>query len=363
MAHIGASVPRHDAWVYVCCMDSELTARRFFVFLLIVTTLCVVLLIAPIAKPLLLAAVLANVLWRVHRKLAASLRNRPGLAAGLLVFGVVVLLAGPVAALLAFVVNEAEAGVKFITGIAESARASELIEKLPDPFRQGAEDALHRVPQATATAVAAAWSALTATGQLVFNAVLMLIALFFLLIQGDALVLWLDRTLPLRRGQTRELLAEFRNVSYAIVASTVITAAVQAGIALIGYFIARVPHPIFFFALTFFFAVIPGIGASGTCVIAALILLAMGHPYKAIFLAIWGLFVVGLVDNVIRPLLVRGGMQMPGAVVFFALLGGLAAFGGIGLVFGPLLVSLFVTLLRMFKRDFGTDSGSRVGTM
>jgi predicted PurR-regulated permease PerM len=337
-------------------MDSELTARRFFVFLLIISTLCVVLLIAPIAKPLLMAAVLANVLWRVHRKLAAGLHHRPSLAAGLLVFGVVILMVGPLAGLSAFVVNEAEAGVKFVTGIADSTRASEWIERLPEPFRESAQDALERVPRATATAVAAAWAALTATGYLVFNTVLMLIALFFLLIQGDALVHWLDHTLPLRRGQTRELLAEFRNVSYTIVASTVITAAIQSAVALVGYFIAHVPHPVFFCALTFFFAVIPGIGASGVCVVAALILLAMGHPYMATFLAIWGVFVVGLVDNVVKPLLVRGGMQMPGAVVFFALLGGLAAFGGIGLVLGPLLVSLLVTLLRMFKRDFAAPS-------
>jgi predicted PurR-regulated permease PerM len=59
---------------------------------------------------------------------------------------------------------------------------------------------------------------------------------------------------------------------------------------------------------------------------------------------------------VVKPLLVRGSTQMPGAVVFFALLGGLAAFGGIGLVLGPLLVSLLVTLLRMFKRDFAVPS-------
>src|SRR5262249_33687714 len=133
---------------------------------------------------------------------------------------------------------------------------------------------------------------------------------------------------------------------------TIITAAVQSAVAVIGYYIAHVPHPFFFGALTFFTAFMPAVGASAVCVVAALVLLATGHPYAAVFLAIWGLFVVGLVDNVIKPLLVRGGIQMPGSVVFFALIGGLAAFGGIGLVVGPLVVSLFVTLLRMFDRDF-----------
>jgi predicted PurR-regulated permease PerM len=72
----------------------------------------------------------------------------------------------------------------------------------------------------------------------------------------------------------------------------------------------------------------------------------------ALFLAAWGLVVVALVDNVVKPLLIRGGMETHGAIVFFALIGGLAAFGPIGLLIGPLVVSLFLALLRMYHRDF-----------
>ena len=60
----------------------------------------------------------------------------------------------------------------------------------------------------------------------------------------------------------------------------------------------------------------------------------------------WGFLVVGLIDNVVRPLLIKGGVEMHGAVVFFALLGGLAAFGAVGLVAGPLVVAFFVAISR-----------------
>ena len=166
---------------------------------------------------------------------------------------------------------------------------------------------------------------------------------------------WLDHVLPLKRGQTRELLAEFKAVSYSLVVSTIITAAVQAAAALVGFFIARIPHPVFFAMVTFFCAFIPAIGGSAVCMVAAVILLVTGHPYMAVFLSIWGLLVVGLVDNAVKPLLLKGGMHISGAVVFFALIGGLAAFGIIGLLLGPLVVSLFLALLRMYERDFGSN--------
>jgi predicted PurR-regulated permease PerM len=134
--------------------------------------------------------------------------------------------------------------------------------------------------------------------------------------------------------------------------STVVTAAIQAVAALGGYFIARVPHPIFFAGVTFFVAFIPAVGAGAVCLAAALLLYVTGHPYAALFLALWGLLVVGLVDNLAKPLLIKAGMEMRGAIVFFALVGGIGAFGAVGLLVGPLVVALFLALLRMYERDF-----------
>jgi predicted PurR-regulated permease PerM len=80
----------------------------------------------------------------------------------------------------------------------------------------------------------------------------------------------------------------------------------------------------------------------------------------SLFLALWGVVVVGLVDNVIKPLLIKAGMEMRSAVVFFSLIGGLAAFGAIGLIVGPLVVALFLALLRIYRRDFKLQPDGRV---
>jgi predicted PurR-regulated permease PerM len=95
------------------------------------------------------------------------------------------------------------------------------------------------------------------------------------------------------------------------------------------------------------------------CLFAALLLLVTGHPYMAAFLAVWGLVVVGLVDNLVKPLLIKRGLDIHGAIVFFSLIGGLATFGAIGLLLGPLFVALFLALLRMYHRDY-TPGDTRV---
>jgi predicted PurR-regulated permease PerM len=238
-----------------------------------------------------------------------------------------------------------------------------LLERLPNPLDSYASRALERlgdlgqfvqkhVTEQGGRAASAVAAAVMATGSLVFDLAMMLIALFFLLLGGKEFLAWLDSVSPLRPGQTKELVAEFRKVSYAVIVATVATAAVQALVAFVGYLIAKVPHPVFFGTLTFFVALIPAIGAAGVCLFAALILLATGHPYMSLFLAVWGIAVVGLIDNVVKPFLIKGELEMGGAVVFFALIGGIGAFGLVGVLIGPLAVATFLALLRMYRRDF-----------
>jgi predicted PurR-regulated permease PerM len=95
------------------------------------------------------------------------------------------------------------------------------------------------------------------------------------------------------------------------------------------------------------------VGAAIVCLAAAVLLLATGHPVAALVLALWGITVVGLSDNVIKPLLVKRGLHMHGAIVFFSLLGGLAFFGAIGLLLGPLIVAFFLSVVRIYERDYG----------
>lgn len=269
-----------------------------------------------------------------------------------------VLLIGPLIGLSAFVIKEAAAGVKFIQETVRGEGMTGLIERLPGPLDRYANEALARLgdlgqiePQLSAQggkAASAVGTALVATGSLLFQGAMMLIALFFLLVGGDALLSWVDSVSPLRRGQTRELLAEFRKVSAAVIVSTLITAGVQAAAA------HRVPD----------------------CRDAASDLLRCGHvfrrhdsgdrrrqrvpvrragpagnrpPVHGPVPGDLGVAIVGLVDNVVKPYLIKGDVEMEGVVVFFSVIGGIAAFGMAGLLIGPLAVALFLALLRIYS--------------
>jgi predicted PurR-regulated permease PerM len=253
--------------------------------------------------------------------------------------------------------------VRFIQDTVRSQGVAGVVGKLPPPLDGYARAALEslgdlgqlaqkQVLEQGPRAASAVAAALKATGSLVFDLAMMLIALYFLLVRGRDLIAWTESVSPLAPAQTRQLMSEFRKVSYAVIVATVATAAVQAAVAWVGYLIAGVPHAMFFTALTFFVALIPAIGAAGVCLFAALILVVTGHPYMGLFLAVWGIAVVGLIDNIVKPFLIKGDLEMGGAVVFFALIGGIGAFGMVGLLVGPLAVATFLTLLRMYRRDF-----------
>ena len=343
-------------------MRNEQPVSRFFLALVLVAIALLVAVFLPLISELLLAAVLAGALWPIQQWLCRRLRGRGGVAAFLVMGALVVILLGPVAALVTMVIRDGSDAVRFISNTLHSEQVAELLSLLPQGARDAIVGALARVPRSLEEAMALAGAyrgeavaAVAATGSLLFHSTLMLIASFFLLVRGDELVSWLDSISPLGRGQTRELLTTFRKVSFAVIVAAAMTAAAQAIAALIGFYIARVPSPMFFATVTFFVAFIPAIGAAVVCLLAASLLLATGHPYMAIFLAAWGILVVGLVDNLIKPLLVRRGMEIHGAIVFFSLLGGLATFGAVGLLVGPLAVAFFLALVRIYHREFASD--------
>jgi len=342
---------------------SERPVPLFFLALLIGAAALVAAVIAPVFRELLLAAVLASALRPVQVWLTKRFRGRRGLAAGILTFLVIVIALGPIAALIAVLVRDGAEGIQYVLDTVHSQRVADSVAWLPESAHNSVVDALNGLPRTFAEVVgqvgtnsqaasAAVTASAMATGSFLFHSVLMLIAFFFTLTRGDEIVTWLDRVSPLASGQTRELLTISKKVSISIVVSTVVTAAVQAIAALVGFYIAQVPAPIFFAAVTFLAAFIPAIGAGVVSLVAALLLYVTGHPYMAIFLCAWGLIVVGLVDNVIKPLLIKRGLEIHGGVVFFALVGGLAAFGPIGLLLGPLAVSMFLALLTIYHRDF-----------
>jgi predicted PurR-regulated permease PerM len=337
-------------------------ARWTLLVLTVVALLLLALIVRPFAGALFIAAVMAGALGPWYEKLVARLRGRRQAGAGLTTAAVLLVVVLPLASISVTVANEVADGVTYVRRTLRSEGVQGLLNDLPAPLRTVAEGVLARVPheqddlqqltqQQGGRAAAAVRGMLTATWTAVVQLVMMLIAFFFFLVDGPKLVDWLEDILPLGRGQTRRLLSDFRRVSVAVIVSSVATAAIQAVVALVGYLIARVPNPIFFAIVTMIVALVPAVGAGAVVLAAAAIMYLGGHPYSALFLVAWGILAVGMIDNVVKPYLIRGGVQLHGAVIFFALLGGLSYFGPVGLIAGPLVVSFFLAVIHMWDRD------------
>jgi predicted PurR-regulated permease PerM len=351
---------------------SDQRARRTLVFLVLVAVALTAAIVKPFWKAFFLAAVLAAALRPLMEWLSRKLRGRRSVAAALLTVGV--LLAGvlPVAGLGTILVAQIADGVQWLRGTIESEGVRGLVERLPGPVEDAAREILEAIPQPQqqlqrlagqqgGQAAAAVGGLLSATGTVLFQTVMMLIALFFFLTDGRRLVEWLDGRVPLRPGQFRALVEDFRQTSVSVVFATIGTAAIQTAAALVGYLIARAPNPTFLVLATFVLAMIPAVGGASMVVVVGLLLVATGKTVAGAFLVIWGAVVVSLSDNFARPYLLKGGMELHGGLVFFALLGGLAVFGGIGLLVGPLILTFLVAALNLYRRDSGAGADRATG--
>jgi predicted PurR-regulated permease PerM len=207
---------------------------------------------------------------------------------------------------------------------------------------------------------AVAYSAVVASTT--FSAVLVLFFLmmtvFFTLEQWPTLARHAEHMLPLRPRYTRDLLEEFRRVGRTTLLGTVATGMAQGALAAFGYFVTGVPEPAFFGAATALASLIPAVGTLLVWVPAGIWLIVEGHPGMGTLLLAWGtLVVVGASDYVIRPALIGRHSTMPALLTFAALFGGVEAFGLIGLILGPLVMALSISVLRMFAHDAAQRAG------
>jgi predicted PurR-regulated permease PerM len=318
----------------------------------------------PLWRPLLLAAVLAGALSQLHARLVVAVGGRRSLSAALVTVGVVILLIGPLGLIGAVVVKEALGAISFVTRTLEQQGLAGLLARLPDWLARWASAALARGsrnqrdlaaeltnwPRVRET-IGTAAGLVGSTSHFALMTILMLVALFFLLRDGPELIAWAERAPTMPPGRVRSLLLELRGVSKSVLGAQLGSGLAQALVATIGYAIAGVPDPVVFGVVSLAASFFPIGGVSIVGVPLSGLLALTGHPGWAIFLAIWIVVLTGLIDNVIRPLLVRGGTKLNAGLVFFALLGGLLAFGPMGIVVGPLALALFLSVSAIQRNE------------
>ncbi len=191
-----------------------------------------------------------------------------------------------------------------------------------------------------------------ATFSMLLSLFFLLLSTYFVLQNWSGLARRAEIMLPLRPRDTRALFDEFRRVGRTVLLGTVLTGLAQGVLATIGFLISGVPEAAVLGAVTTLASLVPGIGTLLVWVPAGIYLLLTGHVGMGILELVWGtVVVVGVSDYVIRPRLVSESGDVPAIMTFIALFGGLEVFGLVGLILGPVVISLSVALLRIYERE------------
>jgi predicted PurR-regulated permease PerM len=335
--------------------------RHFLLALTVLAFWLAWLVVRPFAGVLFMAAVVASVTAPMVAALSRRMKGARGRAAALVTVGLLVAVVGPLTAIGAVVVGQAGEAVNWLSRAVQQEGLAGLLGRLPEAMQPLALKLAERLPHGAQEFEAALRSTLgsgafstvggllQATGGVLTQFLLFFVALFFLLADGPRLVEWMKEMMPLPAGKAAVLFGYLRTVTSSVVVSTLATSGVQTILALGGYLIAGVPSALFFALLTFFTSFIPAVGTMLIWLPLAGLKMATGHVVAGWFLIAWGALVVGMADNFVKPVLIRRGVAFPVGLVFFALLGGLAAFGPVGLVAGPLSLAFLVATIRAWK--------------
>ena len=187
---------------------------------------------------------------------------------------------------------------------------------------------------------------------------IMLYAMYFFLKEGPSIQAAVLQTLPVPADVKRRLLEKGTSITRATIKGTIVIGAIQGFLGGVAFAFSGIQGAAFWGTVMAVASVIPGIGTALVWVPAVMYLFATGNTAVAIALIAWCALVVGSIDNFLRPRLVGGDTQMPDLLILISTFGGLSVFGAVGLIVGPTIAGLFVTIWDIFGQTFGIDEPS-----
>jgi predicted PurR-regulated permease PerM len=333
--------------------------------LVLVATALFALVLSPVAGAVSWAVFLAIVFWGMQERTVRMLRGRRAWAALATLAVIVVIVLIPLALLSVSVAHEA-AGfyARLKSGDFQLAEYFQrVLGVLPEwargwLSRLGIDD-LAAAQSKLAEALQRSSSAVTqrvfqigqGTLSFVVNLFLMLYLLFFFLRDGHTLAQSAEHAMPLSPDHTRRVMKEFATVVRATVKGNVVVALVQGALGWLAFWFLGIGGALLWGAVMAMLSLLPAVGAAMVWAPVAIYLVATGSVWAGIGLAAWGTLVIGLVDNVLRPILVGKETRMPDWLVLVATLGGLAVFGLDGFVIGPVIAAIFIAAWTIFSES------------
>jgi len=342
--------------------------KASFIGLLGLVTLAFVALLLDFLQPVFWAAILAVIFHPVHVWFLRLVKQRRALASFMTLTVITITVIIPTWFIAASVVSEAtglysrvQSGEVDLRRVIDWARNTlPVINSFLNSIGVTPEEVTANISSAVLTSSQFVGSLAVSTGQNVVRFsimfLLMLYVLFFFIRDGDRLLEMLIVALPFGDERERALLSKFAEVSRATIKGTLVIGMIQGALGGVIFWILGIQGAVFWGAVMVILSLIPVVGASFVWLPAALLMIANGEYVSAGVLVAFGVLVIGLIDNVLRPLLVGRDTRMPDYLILLSTLGGLTVFGPSGFVIGPIVAALFLTIWLMFAREHSSAS-------
>jgi predicted PurR-regulated permease PerM len=322
------------------------------IFFLILITFLGLLLFNNLSEflPGLLGAVTIYILTRnVYNKLTIRYKWHKGLTATLVIVASLLIIVLPITALIEMITNKATNVFDNKSQLLEGAKAIAEKIKIYTNYDILSASTLQKLQTAGSSILPKIFGA-------TFNAlsiiVIMFFLLYFMLVNGKQMEKIIFEYTPLKDENVQLIQKEVKTMVISNAIGIPVIAILQSVVALIGYFIFGVKDPIFWFAVTCFTALIPVIGSTIVWLPIAVQLLITGNNWQGIGLLIWGVAAVGAADNIFRILLSKKIGDAHPLITIFGVIVGVKLFGFIGLIFGPLLISMFLLLIKIYANEY-----------
>ena len=338
--------------------DAWWTRDHVLVIVLFVATAILLLLcwqlVRPFITPLAWALALAVVAHPLHGWLANQIK-KSGLAAAIAVFGIALVLAAVVVFVGQSLISSIGAATETFQSFFQTGQWREQLAQIPWPGSLLAsleqQVNLSGQLQAMAGEVGKRASEFAAGSALVFVQILLTFFVLFYLFRDRRKALGTLRSLvPLSEKETDKVFTRVADTIHATIFGTLTVAAVQGALGGLIFWWLGLPAPILWGAVMGLLAIVPVLGAFVVWLPAAIFLAASGQWGKAVILTLWGTVVVGLIDNLLYPVLVGKRLRLHTVPVFFAIVGGLVVFGAAGVILGPVILALTDAILEIWRR-------------
>lgn len=353
-------------------MERHFISKAFLLFIIVSVLYFCYLVFKPFLGELLIATILVTIFYHPYEQLAKLLRGRRNFASIIMCLLIILLIIVPLVNFVSYTAQRSIDAYGEFTLFVNQGGLNEVVEKINNSpilkfldklgmSRDGLKSFLSEKAE-----LAKAWVVSGAGGKAILNSatgliastanfiisiVIVIFSMFFFFVDGPKMLDKLMYWTPLPNKYDKIIFKKFKDVSSSTMTSTFVTAIAQGLIGAVGFLIAG--FPVFFTSMAMAFAsIIPYVGTALIWAPVSIYLLVIGKIWQGIFIVIWGSVIVGNSDNLIRAYLIKDKAEVHPLFIVFAILGGLSLFGFWGIVFGPLVIALAVTILHIYELEY-----------